>query len=646
MSLPVPNLDDRRFQDIVDEAKRLIPVYCPEWTNHNVSDPGVALIELFAWMTEMTLFRLNQVPDAFYVNMLNLIGFEPFPASAARADLTFWLAGPSSEPIVVPEGTEVATAGDIGEPRVFATVADLVITQPTLMASLTSTEPDTYVDVWDDLRIEQGAVTCFPAEPLEPGAKFYLGFDRSLAGTALQLTIKANVEGIGVLPDRPPLIWEVWEGEGWVPTRVHSDTTGGLNRDGAIVLLVPAAHEALTLGRTRAFWLRARLIAPVPGQPFYRASPQLRTVAAASVGGSVTAEHSEAVFGEVLGVSNGRPDQRFALDHAPLLDRRDNERIVVATDGNLQEWTEVESFVDSTADDLHFTWSSATGTVAFGPNIRYADGSTRQHGAVPAEGARVIANKYRHGGGNAGNVGAGTLTALRSSIAYITRVDNFEAAIGGVDAETIDGAKRRAPQTLRAGARAVTAEDFERLAAEADPSVARVRCLPPEASGRPIRLLVVPAVKADLDEQHLDDFALSPLLLQRLAGHLDERRILGSTIEIGTPYYQGVTVAAMVVARPGRPASLVRERALAAVYRYVNPLVGGPDGTGWPFDADLSAANVFQVLEAVEGVERVEEVLLFEYDLRNGERLGFGREVISLERDSLFLSALNRVVVR
>lgn len=155
----------------------------------------------------MTLFRLNQVPDAFYVNMLNLIGFEPFPASAARADLTFWLAGPSSEPIVVPEGTEVATAGDIGEPRVFATVADLVITQPTLMASLTSTEPDTYVDVWDDLRIEQGAVTCFPAEPLEPGAKFYLGFDRSLAGTALQLTIKANVEGIGVLPDRPPLIW-------------------------------------------------------------------------------------------------------------------------------------------------------------------------------------------------------------------------------------------------------------------------------------------------------------------------------------------------------------------------------------------------------------------------------------------------------
>jgi len=646
MSLPVPNLDDRHFQDIVDEAKRLIPTYCPEWTNHNVSDPGVALIELFAWMTEMTLFRLNQVPDAFYTHMLNLIGFEPFPASAARADITFWLAGVTDEPVVIPEGTEIGTSGEIGTPRVFSTVSDLVIAQPVLMAALTAEEPDIYVDVWDDLRIEQGAVTCFPVEPLQPGACFYLGFDRSLAGNAIQLTVKANVEGIGVLPGKPPLVWEVWEGEGWVRARVYSDGTGGLNRDGSIVLLVPPAHEALSLGRTRAFWLRARLLAPVDGQPFYRASPQLRTVQAASIGGSVGAEHSLAVYGEVLGVSNGRPDQHFSLDNAPILARRDDEVITVSNSAGSTDWAEVESFVASSPTDLHYTWSSTTGQVFFGPNIRYADGSTRQHGAVPPEGARIIAGRYRHGGGAIGNVGAGTLSSLRSSIPYITRVENFIEARGGVDAETIEGAKRRAPQTLRAGARAVTAEDFERLAAEANPAVARVRCLPPEQSGKPIRLLVVPSVRVEPDEQKLDDFALSPSLLQELAVHLDERRILGSTVEIGTPFFQGVTVAAMVVARPGRPAGLVRDRAMAAVYKYVNPLVGGPDGTGWPFDADLSAANVFQLLEAVEGVERVEEVLLFEYDLRNGERIGYGREVINLERDSLFLSAFNRVVVR
>ena len=92
MSLPIPNLDDRRFQDIVDEAKRLIGVYCPEWTNLEPSDPGVALLELFAWLVESLSFRLNQVPDAFYTRMLDLMGVQPFPPRAARADLTFLLA--------------------------------------------------------------------------------------------------------------------------------------------------------------------------------------------------------------------------------------------------------------------------------------------------------------------------------------------------------------------------------------------------------------------------------------------------------------------------------------------------------------------------------------------------------------------------
>ena len=110
MALPAPNLDDRKFQDIVDEAKRLIPRYCPEWTNHNLSDPGVALIELFAWMSEMILFRLNQVPDRLYIKFLDLVGIEPFPPSVARADLTFWLSAVLDHAVTVPAGTEVATA--------------------------------------------------------------------------------------------------------------------------------------------------------------------------------------------------------------------------------------------------------------------------------------------------------------------------------------------------------------------------------------------------------------------------------------------------------------------------------------------------------------------------------------------------------
>src|SRR3972149_247290 len=120
MPLPVPNLDDRHFQDLVDEAKRMIPRYCPTWTDHNVSDPGVTLIELFAWMVDILLYRLNRVPEKNYIKFLDLIGVKLQTPQPARANITFHLSAAQPEPIAIPKGTEVATVrtetqeGDIG----------------------------------------------------------------------------------------------------------------------------------------------------------------------------------------------------------------------------------------------------------------------------------------------------------------------------------------------------------------------------------------------------------------------------------------------------------------------------------------------------------------------------------------------------
>src|SRR5512139_3721192 len=107
MALPVPKLDDRQFQDIVDEAKKRIPYYCREWTDHKVSDPGITLIELFAWMTDIILYRLNQVPDLHTINFLNLMGITLREPSPACAPITFWLSEPQPFAIKIPSGTEV-----------------------------------------------------------------------------------------------------------------------------------------------------------------------------------------------------------------------------------------------------------------------------------------------------------------------------------------------------------------------------------------------------------------------------------------------------------------------------------------------------------------------------------------------------------
>jgi hypothetical protein len=78
MSIPLPNLDDRTYQDLVEEARSLIPIECPEWTDHNPTDPGIILIELLAWLTEMTLYRVNQVGDRNYETFLNLLKQTPW----------------------------------------------------------------------------------------------------------------------------------------------------------------------------------------------------------------------------------------------------------------------------------------------------------------------------------------------------------------------------------------------------------------------------------------------------------------------------------------------------------------------------------------------------------------------------------------
>jgi predicted phage baseplate assembly protein len=653
MSLPVTNLDDRRFQQLVDEAKRKIPQLCPEWTNHNVSDPGVALIELFAWMTEISLFRLNQVPDNFYTHMLNLIGCDIFPAKAATADITFWVSGTPQE-VFVPAGTQLSSASTVGDAVVFTTLADAVITQPKPFTALTTVGDDRYEDVWDELTKGPTLVECFPRSPLTPGDAFYIGFEESLAGRVIRLDVAATAEGIGVVPDRAPIDWQVYEGTGWIeaeiPTLVGeatpADTTGGLNRDGSVTLIIPPVHEPTDVNGTRAFWLRARLRGATRVTPTYQRSPQLRTLAVSTIGGTAPAEHSQIITDEILGMSDGKPGQVFRCGSQPVLERHDGETLVVVTDQGEEEWREIDDFFESVGTDRVFVWDSTTGEVTFGPLVRYPDGSAVQRGAIPPDGALLRINRYRSGGGRNGNVGAGALSNLQQNVPYVSGAENLRPATGGVDAEAVENAKIRGPQSLRSGGRAVTISDFERLANEANSGISRVRCLPPMAEGDPTRLLVVPKIEDEPEMLALDELALPENMITSISEYLDDRRVLGSKIEVRTPYYQGVSVAALVFAKPSAPADRVRERAKSALYHYINPHSGGADGRGWPFDGHLSSAMVFQVLNAVEGVERTEEVLFFEYDLRNGRRLGSGKELIRLEPQSLFLSAAHQVVVR
>src|SRR4051794_4019635 len=101
MPLPQVNLDDRQFNDIFQELRRRIPAYTPEWTDYNDSDPGITLMQLFAWLTEVIIYRLNKVPDKNFVKFLELVGIPLQQPAPAVTELQFMLVK-NAAAVVVP----------------------------------------------------------------------------------------------------------------------------------------------------------------------------------------------------------------------------------------------------------------------------------------------------------------------------------------------------------------------------------------------------------------------------------------------------------------------------------------------------------------------------------------------------------------
>jgi predicted phage baseplate assembly protein len=287
------------------------------------------------------------------------------------------------------------------------------------------------------------------------------------------------------------------------------------------------------------------------------------------------------------------------------------------------------------------------GGVIFGPAVRLADGTVEQHGAVPDKGSEIRVPAYRTGGGAAGNVAAGALTVLKSSVPYVGRVENRRAARGGVDGESVEEAKARGPLTLRTQGRAVTKDDYEQLARSAAPEVARVRCLEVSEAGAAagVRVLVVPeAADGELGALGIEQLIPSEESLAHIRDTLDERRPIGARVVVEPPIYMGVTVVARLRARPGVQAAGLQAAAVEALNRYFHPISGGPEGDGWPFGRPVLAGEVFGVLQRLRGTELVEDVRLFAADVIEGTR-GAVTNRIDLETNALVLSYNHQVMV-
>lgn len=609
MGLEIPDLDDRTFEELVTDARKRIPVHAEEWTDHNHHDPGVTILELFAWIAESDIYEIDQVTDAHVEKYLKLLGVRPARPTPASAWLS--VSPPVDKPTKrIPAGERLTVEDVAGDVHTFETDRPVQTTRATISTVVSNHRRGRTDNA--NANATDGMYFLAFGERAGRGSAMYVGFDGDPFGAADVLDLRVDFHEVN-LPDPAThgeedgaeavefdpsvrVAWqyctdyEEWYRErSWEDLTVLRDETNQLYGGGTVRLEQPSdwsteAAAILDQRRPRR-WIRCAV-----EEPGFEVPPQLDSVRT----NAVPARHRTRETGDVLEHADGGvettalPDQTFTFEHAPVLDAS------ITVGG--EPWTAVSDFDASGSVDRHYVLDSERGTLHFGDEIR---------GKIPAPDQQVVAEWYVHGGGSAGNVSGGATWHFEADEFADIDVAAPAGATGGRDAETLDEALLRHARDRETPYRAATAEDFEyvathtpglrfgRAAAIVEREAHDGHCADPKS----VRVVTVPfstRERAIPSEGFLD----------AVQCHLQRHRLLTDRVSAEPPVYVGVGVTAEVELDPGRSAA---ERAAAvedALHSFIDPLEGF-DGDGWPFGRPLYRSELYETIERVDGVDCV-----------------------------------------
>ncbi len=309
MPLPTPNLDDKTFEQIVEEARALIPLVAPAWTDHNLHDPGITFIEMFAWLAEIQQYRLNQVAEASFLRFVHLAGITRTSQQTAAAIIA--VTAPVKG-LLVPANSRVDPAGKEEFP--FESVGDTYLTASVLKSVRTRVaERET-----DQTNANRDPAAHFaPFGPLPAvGDSLRLGFDNWFAEPEIHLTVELYEQGlpavVALTTEAPGFVpsatirWEYLAPEGWLALPVIEDGTLNLSRNGQIRFQRPEEGGV----EEDQYWIRAIL-----KTGSYEIAPRVQEIRV----NSVTVRQVETIVNEDLGAGTGAPDQLLQVKKRPIM---------------------------------------------------------------------------------------------------------------------------------------------------------------------------------------------------------------------------------------------------------------------------------------------------------------------------------------
>lgn len=485
----------------------------------------------------------------------------------------------------------------------------------------------------------------------------YLGFDKLITGGPICIFFAAReltyTEG-----EKPKMDWSYRDKTGWTLLD-HLDETDGLIVQGNLEFIGSSNFISYSRFGQSLYWIQASL---VKGR--YESLPELQGIYP-NTAWSIQAETTK---DEILGSSNGESFQSFSFLKFPVLKGQEirineflseEEKQALKTSlgedaihetkdekGNVTEtwvlWSEVPDFFDSSPTDRHYILDHAMGKLQFSDGI---------NGMIPqARADNIKAFLYQAGGGKKGNIGVREIKSIKSAVAGIDKVSNPVAADGGADTASLEQMLEIGPAMISNRNRAITAEDFEWLAKKASRKVVKVRCLPNTNNKKQtetgwVTVIIVPDSPEDKPFPSLE---LRKKVREYLEAH-SANTLTGAEkhIYVDGPSYVGISVSADVFVISIDIASEVEREVMRKLTKFFHPLTGGPEEMGWEFGRDVSASDIYALLEKIKGVDHVEN-LKFTYEeaissCKPPYEEPLGKDIVVIGRDCLVSTGIHKI---
>jgi predicted phage baseplate assembly protein len=645
LPIPNPSIDDKSYQDIVEESKKKISVYSKRWTNHNVSDPGITFIELFSWLAESQIYSLNKISLKNYLKFLRLLGHDALikPASPPKLQLTF-NGSNLREPLMIPKSTLVNPL-DLTNNIAFDTDENLLVLPLQISKMLVSTKLGYEDHTLQNDTIGNGYFYPFTESPSPGISGFYVGLE-NLSGKSIDyLSGSILCVSFYVFEDDLPLVGShgtedlkvylsssvIWEYLSfdvkepaevssstpmqWTPLILNEDTLRALTINGRISFQIPFKDidscSTLDLIGTRflatdnrntrsaknsnignnennkkLFWIRCRL-----KESHYEIVPRLTAVLLNTI---------SATFGliveKVYHIGNGLPGQIIEINppNTPVIEII-QVKTIDSNNGDLEKiWTEVEDFDASTPDDLHFVCNLTKDNILFGNGI---------NGYMPKIDEKIVV-KFR-----TGDVGQNSLINAKMTFTSQSGQDieavNYIQSTRGIDREALSDAIARARKDLTIPYKAVSSPDFEYIAINTPGTrISRAKAFVSLDEINSVTVIVVPF---SFDEAPTP----SKGLLKTVHHHLDIHRLITTRIKVKGPDYVGISVITKIRIKKNSNPQTVKDSVCTSLVNFINPISRNPEQNAWPFGRDVYKSEVYALIGSINGVDCIIDLRIF-----------------------------------